>query len=673
MRLDCLSVILASASMYMQASAAAVSERPLTPREVLFGVPVRDQPQISPDGTRLAYLTASAEGIQNLYVKSLAAADDRQITADTKRPVSLYRWAEDSRRLLYFQDSDGDENFHLYAIHIETREVRDLTPFAGAKATNLQTHPRWPGEILISVNARDPATFDSYRIQLQTGKAELEAINPGDVLSWTPDDDFAIRAATAFDPLTGATILRTRKSVRDPWRDIVTWKFHDGLMFGQINGGSVISGFAPDGRSLYVVSTNDHDTGRLVRIDQDTGRQLEVIAQHPLSDVALDPTLVDDGDRALVLKDPRTQRIQAVGFQYTQWEWQAVDEQTKADLDVLRRHGIEFPLVTSRSTDDTLWVVKQIVAAGPTQFHLYDRERKAVSALFYDRPALLDRALGKVRSVVIQARDGLKLVSYLTSPQDDRLANAKGVPPMVVHIHGGPWWRDSWGFDPVSHLLADRGYAVLQVNYRGSTGFGKAFLNAGNHQLGRAMQDDITDVVKWAIENGFADPKRIAVMGYSAGGYATLRALTRTPELYACGIDIVGPSDVGLFMSFDPPWWKIVKTRWRMRIGDAENDAALNRSISPLYEVDKIRAPLMVVQGANDVRVTKQNSDVLVAALRKRGLPVSYVVYPDEGHAFVRPENNLDLFGRIEEFLATALGGGAEPWRAVPGSSAQLH
>lgn len=663
-------IILAFALAHTEAAVAATADsRPLIPRATLFGVPARDNPQISPDGARLAYLAASPAGIQNLYVKSLAGNDDALITADPRRPVSIYRWAEDSRHLLYLQDSDGDENFHLYAVDIATRKVRDLTPFAGAKATNIRTSRQRPDEILIGLNARDRRSFDAYRINLRSGAAVLDTQNPGDVLSWATDGDFVVRAATAFDAQTGATILRIRASAEHPWRDLVTWQFHDALMFGQINGGSVVSGFAPDGRSLYVVSTTGHDTGRLVRIDQETGRELEIIASHALSDVAVDPTTGDDGDRPLVMTDPQSQRVQAVGFQYAQWEWQVVDDGLRADLAILRKQGIDFPLVTSRNAADTLWIVKRLAADGPAQFYVYDRPRKVVTSLFHDRPALLGHTLGEVKSLVIPARDGLKLMSYLTLPTHRR----PGAQPMVVHIHGGPWWRDSWGFDPVSQLLADRGYAVLQVHYRGSTGFGKAFLNAGNRQFGLGMQDDITDAVKWAIANGIADPKRIAVMGYSAGGYATLRALTRTPDLYTCGIDIVGPTDLGLMMAADPEWWKIVKTRWRMRIGDVENDPVLNRQLSPLYETDKIRVPLLVAQGANDTRVSIRNSDLLVAALRERGLPATYVVYPDEGHAFVRPENNLDFFGRLEEFLAGALGGRFEPWQPVPGSTAQLR
>lgn len=662
--------ILALAPTHMQAAMpATVDSRPLIPRATLFGVPARDNPQISPDGAKLAYLAASPQGVQNLHVKSLAGSDDALITADPKRPVSIYRWAQDSRHLLYLQDSDGDENFHLYAVDITTRKARDLTPFGGAKAINIQTSPRRPDEVLIGLNLRDRRSFDAYRVNLRSGAVVLDTENPGDVLSWTTDGDFIVRAATTFNALTGATTLRVRASDKHPWRDIVTWPFHDALMFGQVNGGSVVSGFAPDGRSLYVVSTTGHDTGRLVRVDQETGRELEVIAQSADSDVAVDPTTPDDDYRPLVLTDPQSQRIQAVGFQYTQWQWQAVDDHVRTDMAALQARGIEFPLITSRNTADTLWIVKQLAADGPAQFYVYDRLRKATTSLFHDRPALLDHPLGEVKPIVIAARDGQKLVSYLTLPRNHR----SGALPLVVHIHGGPWWRDNWGFDPVSHLLTDRGYAVLQINYRGSTGFGKAFLNAGNHQFGLGMQDDITDAVKWTINNGIADPKRIAVMGYSAGGYATLRALARTPDLYRCGIDIVGPTDVGLSMAADPEWWKIVKTRWRMRVGDAENDAALNRRISPLYEADKIQVPLLIAQGANDARVTIRNSDLLVAALRERGLPTTYVVYPDEGHAFTRPENNLDLFGRMEEFLAKSLGGRFEPWQPVPGSTAQLR
>ena len=640
---------------------------PVIPRAELFGPAAHENPQLSPDGARLAYLAPSPAGVQNVYVRSLRASDDVLITSDPRRPVRTYRWAEDSRHLLYFQDSDGDENSHLYLVDIESRHARDLTPFPGAKATALMTSPRKPHEIVVGLNVRDRRAYDAYRIDLRSGTAVLDTRNPGDVLSWTADADLEIRAATAFDLRTGATVLRVRKSRKDPWRDLLTWPFNDALMFGQINGGSVVAGFAPDGRSLYVVSTTNHDTGQLVRIDQDTGRELEVIAAHELSDVAEEPTAPDEA-RPLVMLHPQSQRVQAVGFEYTQREWQAVDAEVRADMAALRNQGMEFPLVTSRNVADTLWIVKSIAAHAPAEFYLYDRKQKLATPLFHERLQLLKYPLARVTPLIIPARDGLKLVSYLTLPPD-----RSGPVPLIVHIHGGPWHRDSWGFDPLVQLLANRGYAVLQVNFRGSTGFGKAFLNAGNLQFGRGMQDDVTDAVHWAIDNGFADRKRICVMGYSGGGYATLRALTLTPELYACGIDIVGPTDLALLMASYPQWWQIVKTRWRLRVGDVEHDPALNRQISPLYDAHKIRVPLFVAAGANDVRVTIRNADLLVAAVRERGVPTTYVVYQHEGHEFVRPQNNLDLFGRLEEFLAKTLGGRLEPWQAVPDSTAQVR
>jgi hypothetical protein len=363
---------------------------------VLFGVAARENPQISPDGARLAYLAASPAGVQGVYVKSLGAADDRLIASDPRRPVRIYRWAEDSRHLLYFQDSDGDENSHLYVVDIESRQVRDLTPFPGVKAaTTLLTSPRRPHEIIVGLNLRDRRTFDAYRIDLRSGRTVLDTTNPGDVLSWTADGNFEIRAATAFDSRTGATVLRVRKSRNDRWRDLLTWPFQDGLIFGQINGGSIVAGFAPDG-SLYIVSTTGHDTGRLVRIDADTGRELEIIAAHEHSDVAEDPAAPDEV-RPLVMRHPHSGHIQAVGFQYLRWEWQAVDAGVRADLAAMREQGIDFPLVTSRDSADTLWIVKDVVAHAPAQFHLYDRKRKLATLLLQERPELLKYTLAPVR------------------------------------------------------------------------------------------------------------------------------------------------------------------------------------------------------------------------------------------------------------------------------------
>lgn len=641
---------------------------PLIPREVFFGNPARTAPLISPDGTRVAFLAPDAHGVLNAWVQTLGKEDAVPVTREAHRPVGLYRWAEDGAHLLYLQDSDGDENWHVYAVDLATKEVRDLTPFAGVKAQNLLTSAERPDEILVGLNRRDRRVFDVYRVTLSTGAVVLDTENPGDVLSFSADARFRIRAATAFDPRTGASVLRVRDAPGARWRDLVTWPFEGSTMFGQLNGGSVVAGFAPDGASLYVVSAQGSDTARLVRLDARTGRRLEVVAGHPRADVAEDFSAFPDFT-PLVLLHPRTRALQAVAFEYLRREWRPIGPAVRADLEALAKEHRGLLLVTSRDRADARWIVEHEVDDGPRTFLLYERRTRTARPLFVERPALAAYRLARREPVVIRARDGLELPSYLTLPPGAAPRNL----PLVVVPHGGPWRRDHGGWDDDAQFLANRGYAVLQVNYRGSSGFGKAFLNAGDHEVGLGMQEDVHDGVRWAIREGIADPGRVAIMGGSMGGYAALRGITTAPDLFACAVDLVGPTDLRILFEAMPAYWGPLRTRWTRRLGDVEHDAELNRRLSPLYHVDRVRVPVLVGQGVNDPRVSIRNSDRMVDALRQRGLAVQYVVYPDEGHGFGRPENVRDFYGRVEEFLARCLGGRAEPWKPVDGSSAQVR
>lgn len=668
---DCVPLVLSLAfavAVALPGSAADLPGlAPLVPREAFFGNPVKTSPLLSPDGTRLAYLAPDDKGVQNIWVETLGKQDAAPVSREGHRTVNLYRWAEDGGHILYEQDSDGDENWHIYSVDLESKEARDLTPFSGVKARNLLTSPAHPDEILVGLNRRNRRVFDMYRVRLSTGAVQLDTQNPGDVLSWTVDPDFVIRAATAFDLKTARTILRVRDGAEKPWRDLVVWSFEDSTMFGQVNGGTVTSGFAPDGRSLYVVSALHADAARLVRIDARTGRELETIAEHPKSDVTEDFNAFPDY-QPLVLTNPRTHRVEAVGFQYLDYEWRFVDSTVRADFEALSRNHPGFLVLVSRDRSDSRWIIDQIVDDGPQTFLLYDRKSRAATVLFVDQPALTRYRLAHRKPMLIRARDGQDLVAYLSLPPDVPARNL----PMVLVPHGGPWARDEWGFDPWTQFLANRGYAVLQVNFRGSTGFGKKFLNAGNNQFGLGMQEDLHDGVRWAIREGIADPRRIGIMGASGGGYAALRGVS-TSDLFACAVDLVGPTDLKVLFASMPSEWGAVKTRWVRRMGDVEHDEELNRRLSPLYHVDRIRVPILIGQGANDPRVNIKNSDLVVEALRKRGSTVIYIVFPDEGHGFARPENNLDFFGRAEEFLGRYLGGRSEPWTKVAGSTAEVR
>jgi len=659
-------MIMAAAAALALASAVTAELPALIPREVLFGNPVREFPAISPDGSKLAYFAPDEKGVMQVWVGPLDPAGAKPVTRDPHRGIQAYFWAADSRHILYEQDSDGDETFHVYSAEPGGSVVRDLTPFQGVRAQNLLTSVRRPGEILVGLNLRKRDAFDMYRIDLETGAVHLDTENPGDVLSWTTDSGFVIRAATCFDPKTAETIVRVRDDAKSPWRDLLHIPFEDGSMFGQVNGGTTIVGFEPDGLSLDVVSAVHSNTQRLERIDAATGRTIEVLAEDPRSDVTEDPLGIMS---PLALTDPATGRLQAVAFDRGVREWKFFDPGVRSDFEKIGRTLRGFLDVLSRDMADRKWVVLQLVDDGPLTFYLYDRASGEAKLLFQDQPQLSKYTLAPQKVVTIHARNCVELPAYLTLPV--------GIPPknlpLILSPHGGPWWRDHWGFDPNSQWLANRGYAVLQVQFRGSIGFGKKFLNLGNHEFGLKMEDDSIDGASWAVQQGIADPKRLAVMGASAGGYATLRAITEPPNMFAAAVDIVGPSDLALLFSTMPAGWGAVKTRWVRRIGDVEHDAELNRKLSPLYHADAIQTPLLIGQGVNDPRVNVENSNRIVAALREKKIPVTYIAYPDEGHGFARPENNLDFNGRVEEFLAKHLHGRAEPWKKIEGSTAEVR
>jgi len=626
----------------------------LIPLEVLFGNPTRTQARIAPDGAHLSWLAPSADGVLNVWVQPIdRSRPPRQITDDQVRGIRFHGWSQDSKRVFYLQDQGGDENWHLYGVGLDGEAARDLTPFEGVRAENLITDPKHPDEVLVGLNKRDPSLFDMYRLDLASGELVLDTENPGDVVGWITDADFRIRAAEAMDPTNGDTIVRVRNADDAPWRELLRFPFGE-------NGGAY--GFDESGDRLFVTSSLGSDTTRLLAVDADSGKVLDELAASPNSDV--------DG----VLIHPTEHRIQAVEFNYLKPEWTVLDDAIRDDFAYLRDVADGSLSIADRTLADDRWIVAYQPDDGPVGYYLYQREPRGAELLFVTRPELKEYDLTEMRPVLIPARDGLTLPAYLSLPAHIDAKRPESPLPMVLLVHGGPWARDEWGYDPQAQWLSNRGYAVLQVNFRGSTGFGKAFLNAGNNEWGvGAMQHDLTDSVKWAVEQGIADPKKVCILGGSYGGYAVLAGLAFTPDLYACGVDIVGPSHIKTLFESIPPYWAPMKKEMVLRVGDVEQDQALNRRISPFFHAERIEAPLMVLQGANDPRVKIAESDQIVSAMRERDLPVTYIVFPDEGHGFARPENRLDANARIERFLAERLGGRAEPEQAIDGSSAEVR
>ena len=638
---------------------------PLIPREILFANPERSTPALSPNGQQIAWLAPDPNGVVNIWVDSIEGGKARVVTNENRRPINWYTWAGDSQHLLYFQDNAGDEIDHLFSTDLTNSVVRDLTPFRGVRAQNILLDLRHPRFVLIGLNLRDRQAFDMYRVDLETGAITLEATNPGDVLTWTTDRNFVIRAATAFDGKTGQTVIRVRDAVDKPWRDLVVMPFDRALFNGEVVEGSLIAGFTSDNKSLIIHSALHSDKGQLVEVDLQSGKELRILAQDPDSDVADSPL----GNKPNVLRDPRTGAIQAAEFYRTESHWVFLDPKVKTDFALISKSVPGQVNLISRDQEDKKWIIAARRSDAPAVYYLFDRGSGKITKLYDEHPTLSRSNLAPKKPIIIKSRDGLELISYLTTPPG---VEAKQL-PLVLLIHGGPWFRDYAEFDPEVQLLANRGYAVLQVNYRGSTGLGLKFFNAGTNEWGRGTQRDLYDAVQWAIDQGIADPRRVAAMGWSGGGFGTLLCLEQRPDLFACGVDGVGPAELAtLYRSF-PSYWSNILMRWRRRGGDFDHNEKLNREVSPLYHVDKIRAPLLIGQGKNDPRVTIANVNGMVAALRRAKREVTYVVYPDEGHGFARPENNFDFYGRVEEFLARHLGGRAEPWKKIEGATAEVR
>jgi dipeptidyl aminopeptidase/acylaminoacyl peptidase len=628
------------------ATPSALAQPPaLIPRAILFGNPEKALPAISPDGSLLAYLSPD-QGVLNVWVRTLGQQDDYVITSDRKRGIGSFYWRQDSAHILYRQDQNGDENWHLYQTNLKTRETRDLTPFKNVRTDVISFDPRFPDQMLVQMNKRDPAVFDAYRLDLKSGKAELDTQNPGDVDGWGADNKQQIRAMQGELP-DGSAEVRVRDDVRSPWRILVKLGADD-------SASTQIYGFSPDNLNLWLVSSAGANAARLIEVNLATAKQ-NVLAADEQYDV----------ETALI--DPRKHTLEAVRFVRARSEWTLIDQTLKPDFDALSkvRDG-DFDIL-SRDFADKTWIVAYLVDNGPVFYYAYNRRTRRAQLLFSSRPALEKYTLARMQPVSFQARDGMTIYGYLTLPLG---VEPKGL-PMVLFVHGGPWARDTWGLNRYVQWLANRGYAVMQVNYRGSTGYGKKYLLAAIHEWAGKMHDDLIDGVNWAVRQGYVDPKRVGIMGASYGGYATLVGLTFTPEVFACGVDIVGPSNLVTLIKTVPPYWQTYMGFFHRHIGNPDDpkDAEDMKARSPLYKVDRIKAPLLIGQGGNDPRVNQAESEQIVAAMRKVNKPVEYILYTDEGHGFVRPENNLHFNAKAEEFLAKYLGGRFEPAGEIKGHS----
>ncbi|HEY3446004.1 MAG TPA: S9 family peptidase [Myxococcales bacterium] len=617
----------------------------LVPRELFFGNPERANPQLSPDGTLLSWLQPDERGALQILVRPLATpqAAPRQVTSEKGRGIGRYQWAYNGD-LLFLQDVDGDEQYRLFAVRLSDGRVMRLTALAGNRACDLQLSPDNPGKALVTRPQRrvtkglfappSKALFEPWLVDLRTGDLRPQDSNPGDATSWLADAQLAVRARVRTREDGGARLeVRGASGAGEEWRTLLSWSVQETVE---------PLGISADGKDLFVLGNLGRDTVVLDQIDLATGK-----ARRLAADAAADVFGVD--------LHPVSRRVRAVAFNRARMRWQALEPDLAKDLAALSKiDGGDLQLLGGDQADKT-WVVLFDRDTSSGRFYLWDRAAQRATLLFSTRPELDKVELSPMKPVEIAARDGLSLPSYLTLPA--RLP-PKSL-PMVLLVHGGPWTRDLWGYDGLVQFLASRGWAVLQVNFRGSVGFGKKFKNAAVKQFARRMHDDLIDGVRWAVRQGYADPKRVAIMGDSYGGYATLVGLTFTPETFACGVDLFGPSNLVTLLENPPDYWKpFLSSTWYPFAGDPRDPKARAdlESRSPIFKADAIRAPLLIGQGANDPRVPPEESEQMVAAIRKKGGKVEFVAYADEGHGFTKPANRMDFYSRAERFLEECLG-----------------
>ena len=606
----------------------ARADEPLIPMEDFFRNPEQSGFQLSPNGEYISFMKPW-ERRMNIFVQKIGAEEAVRVTSATERDIPAYFWSGNDR-IVYLQDRGGDENYRLYAVSSDGTESRELTPFENTRVTIVDSLEEQDDFLLIGMNRRDQRLFDVYRLNLATGELTLLEENPGDIAGWMTDHDGKLRVAVRSDGVNTSLLYRDKED--EPFRNILTTDFRESVspLF-----------FTFDNKKLYVASNLGRDKSAIFVFDPQTVEHEELLFEHP------------DVDVSSLFRSRKRKVITGTGFTTDRFRYHFFDEQRAAlQKELEERLPDDEVVVASMSRDET----KVLVYAGSDRtrgtYFFFDRETKDFRKLAELAPWLPKERMAPMKHVSYTSRDGLTIHGYLTLPLGKEPKNL----PVVIHPHGGPWVRDGWGFDPQVQFLANRGLAVLQMNFRGSTGYGRAFWEAGFKEWGRSMQDDVTDGVLWLINQGIADPKRVGIYGASYGGYAVLAGLAFTPDLYACGVDYVGVSNIFTLLETIPPYWELGRQMLYEQIGDPEKDKELLKAASPVFHADRITAPLFVAQGANDPRVKKAESDQIVEALRSRGIEVEYMVKENEGHGFRNEENRFDFYRAMERFLATHLG-----------------
>lgn len=604
-----------------------MTERPRQiPIQEFFRNPERTAYSLSPNGEYWAFL-APYENRQNIFVQKIGSSEAKRVTNVTDRDLSGFFWSTDDR-LLYVRDFGGDENFHLFSVKIDGSEEKDLTPFQGVRAQIIDELAEDDDHILVGLNKRVPEVFDPYRINIHTGELTLVAENPGNISEWLTDHQGRIRVAMATDGVNSTMLYRDDE--KSAFKAVLTTNFKETVapMYFDFQDENV----------LYTISNRGRDKAAIVRMEARTGKELEVLFEHPEVDVSF-------------MSYSRKRKVPTT-ISYTTWkrEYKFLDKEVET---LYRRLEKEFPnhevAITSTNKNEDKFIVRTYSDRSLGSFYFYDKNSDKIEKITDVSPWIKEEELAPMKPIQFQSRDGLTIHGYLTLPLG---MDAKNL-PVVVNPHGGPWARDAWTYNPEVQFLANRGYAVLQLNFRGSTGYGRSFWEASFKQWGLTMQDDVTDGVNWLIGQGIADSNRVAIYGGSYGGYCTLAGIAFTPDLYACAIDYVGVSNLFSFMNTIPPYWELYREMLYEMVGNPSNeaDSLRMRATSPVFHVDKIKAPLLIAQGAKDPRVNQAESDQIVEALQKRGVDVKYILKENEGHGFRNEENRFEFYGEMEAFL----------------------
>lgn len=601
------------------------------PLEDFFRNPEKSSYQISPDGKYYSY-KAPYENRMNIFVQQVGSDESVRLTSETDRDIAGYFWPN-NEQILYIKDDGGNENWKLYGVNIDGSNLVCFTDYEDVRTDIIDDLPDIPDEVIIGMNKRNPQVFDPYRLNIRTGKMEMLAENPGNIQGWIFDHDGKLRAATAIVDGINSQILY-RETEKDDFKPVLTTSFKETVypVF-----------FTFDNKNVYAISNLNRDKTAVVLFDIKNGKELEVLYENP------------DYDISGLYYSRKRKVLTSASFESYKRERYFFDEETKKLFQNLEKELGDYELgISAYNKAEDIFIVRTYSDRSLGAYYIYNKNSKALSKIAEISPWIDEDEMAKVHPIKYQSRDGLTIHGYLTLPKGYTMENAKNL-PVVVNPHGGPWARDSWGFNPEIQFLANRGYAVLQMNFRGSTGYGKEFWEASFKQWGRTMQDDITDGVNWLIEKGIADPDRVAIYGGSYGGYATLMGIVKDPDLYAAAIDYVGVSNMFSFMKTIPPYWEPYLEMMYEMVGNPEDDSLMLAEVSPVFHTDKIKTPLFVAQGANDPRVNKAESDQIVEALKKNGVIVEYMVKDNEGHGFRNEENRFDFYRAMEKFLAANL------------------